>query len=192
MNRRDLIKTFGIGAGLGAMGFVDRGALRAAEATAADAKGLAPVKITKVRAIATRPARVNLIVVKVETSEAGLYGLGCATYTQRPSPVLAAVHDFLDPFSRGRDVDNIEDLWQNAYTSSYWRNGPVLNNALSGVDMALWDIKGKRAGLPVYQLLGGKCREGAAVYRHADGREPREVEDNVRRLMEQGHHYIRC
>jgi mannonate dehydratase len=191
MNRRDLIKTFGIGAGLGAMGFVDRGALRAAEATAADAKGLAPVKITKVRAIATRPARVNLIVVKVETSEAGLYGLGCATYTQRPSPVLAAVHDFLDPFSRGRDVDNIEDLWQNAYTSSYWRNGPVLNNALSGVDMALWDIKGKRAGLPVYQLLGGKCRFAVDCYSHASGRDVKEVEDSVRSKIEQGYRHVR-
>jgi mannonate dehydratase len=191
MNRRDLFKTLGIGAGLGAMGFVDRGALRAAEATANAAKGSAPLKITKVQAIGTRPARVNLIVVKVETSEPGLYGLGCATYTQRPSPVLAAVHDFLDPFSRGRDADNIEDLWQNAYTSSYWRNGPVLNNALSGLDMALWDIKGKRAGLPVYQLLGGKCRFAADCYSHASGRDVKEVEDSVRSKIEQGYRHVR-
>jgi len=76
--------------------------------------------------------------------------------------------------------------------SSYWRNGPVLNNALSGIDMALWDIKGKLAGMPVYELFGGKCREAAAVYRHADGRDEREVEENVRKYMEEGARYIRC
>jgi len=73
----------------------------------------------------------------------------------------------------------------------YWRNGPVLNNAISGVDMALWDIKGKQAGMPVYELLGGKCREAAAVYTHANGSDPREVEENVRRFMEEGYRYIR-
>ena len=73
----------------------------------------------------------------------------------------------------------------------YWRNGPVLNNAISGIDQALWDIKGKLANMPVYDLLGGKCREGAAVYAHADGRDPQEVVDNVRKFQEQGYHYIR-
>ena len=68
----------------------------------------------------------------------------------------------------------------------------MLNNALSGVDEALWDIKGKLANMPVYDLLGGKVREAAAVYRHADGREPQEVLDNVLRLKEQGYQYIRC
>ncbi len=191
MNRRNLLKTLCVGTGLGALGSLDRRDLLAAESTARAAKGSATVKITKVRAIAMRPARVNLIVVKVETSEPGLYGLGCATYTQRPSPVIAAVRDFLDPFSRGRDVDNIEDLWQNAYTSSYWRNGPVLNNALSGLDMALWDIKGKRCGVPVYQLLGGKCRFAVDCYSHASGRDLKEVEDSVRSKVEQGFRHVR-
>ena len=73
----------------------------------------------------------------------------------------------------------------------YWRNGPVLNNAISGIDQALWDIKGKLAGMPVYDLLGGKCREAAAVYAHADGGSPEEVVDNVRKFQEQGYRYIR-
>lgn len=150
------------------------------------------LKITDVRTILTAPVNSRLIVVKVETSEPGLHGLGCATFTQRHLAVRAAVDDFLRPFVLGKDPRRSEDIWHSAFVNSYWRNGPVLNNALSGLDMALWDIKGKLAGLPLYELWGGKCREGAAVYRHADGRDPRHVEDNVRALMEQGFRYIRC
>jgi len=148
--------------------------------------------ITNVKAILTAPANIALVVVKVETSEPGLYGLGCATYTQRYLTVASAVEDYMKPFLLGKDPTRIEDIWQTAMVSPYWRNGPVLNNAISGVDMALWDIKGKMAGMPVYELLGGKCREGVPVYRHADGRDVNEVEDNVRKFMEQGYHYIRC
>jgi mannonate dehydratase len=191
MNRRNWLATLGLGATAGALEFLGPRAAVAAEAQAGAMRGLAPLKITKVRAFALRPARVNLVVVKVETSEPGLYGLGCATFTQRPTPVVAAVNNYLDPFARGRDADNIEDLWQNAYTSSYWRNGPVLNNALSGLDMALWDIKGKRAGMPVYQLLGGKCRFAVDCYSHASGRNLKEVEESVRAKIEQGFRHIR-
>ena len=150
------------------------------------------LKITNVRTILTAPEGINLVVVKVETSEAGLYGLGCATFTQRYLAVKTAVDEYLRPFLIGKDPQRIEDIWQSAIVSSYWRNGPVLNNALSGIDMALWDIKGKMAGMPVYQLLGGKCREGAAVYRHADGRDEAEVLEHVQAFQEAGYRYIRC
>ncbi len=148
--------------------------------------------IQDVQVILTQPGTQRLIVVKVVTSEPGLYGLGCATFTQRHTAVKTALEDFLKPLLIGRDPQRIEDIWHTAHVNSYWRNGPVLNNAISGVDMALWDIKGKIANLPVYQLFGGKCREAAAVYRHAGGFEPKAVEDSVRAYIEQGFHYIRC
>lgn len=152
---------------------------------------LSPSKITDVKVVLTAPERIRLVVVKVETSEPGLYGWGCATFTQRPLTVKTAVEEYLRPFLIGKDPDNIEDIWQSCYVSSYWRNGPVLNNAISGVDMALWDIKGKRAGMAVYQLLGGKCRTAADLYAHASGRDFQHVEDNVRKWMERGYRHVR-
>ena len=150
------------------------------------------VRIRDVRAICTAPDGIRLVIVKIETSEPGLYGLGCATFTQRPLTVVTAVEDYLKPFLTGRNVDDIEDIWQTAYVSSYWRSGPVLNNALSGVDMALWDIKGKRAGMPVYQLLGGRVRRAVPLYAHASGQDFSEVEEQARAYMEQGFRHIRC
>ena len=147
--------------------------------------------IRDVRVILTEPDGIRLVIVKVETTEPELYGVGCATFTQRPSAVLAAVDDYLRPFVIGKDPGDIEDIWQSSYVSSYWRNGPVLNNALSGIDQALWDIKGKLAGMPVYDLWGGKARDAAAVYVHADGSELQEVEDRVRAFTEAGHHHVR-
>lgn len=150
-----------------------------------------PVIIKDVQTILTQPAGSRLVIVKVITSEPGLYGLGCATFTQRFHAVHTAIEKHLKPFVLGRKVSRIEEIFRMAAVHSYWRNGPVLNNAISGIDIALWDIKGKQAGMPVYQLLGGKCREAAAVYVHADGKHPQEVEENVRQFMEQGYRYVR-
>lgn len=149
------------------------------------------VTIRDVRTILTQPWRRPLVIVKVITSEPGLYGLGCATFTQRIHAVHAAIDKHLKPFLIGRDVSHIEDIWQMAMVNGYWRNGPILNNAVSGMDMALWDIKGKMANMPVYQLLGGKCREAAAVYVHAKGLTPQEVEESVRKFLEEGYRYVR-
>jgi len=150
------------------------------------------IKIKDVKTILTAPEGINLVVVKIITTEPGLYGVGCATFTQRSLAVATAIEKYLKPFIIGKDPQRIEDIWQSAMVSGYWRNGPVLNNALSGVDMALWDIKGKLAGLPLYQLLGGKCREAASVYRHADGKDEQELTERVIAYKEQGYRYIRC
>jgi mannonate dehydratase len=149
------------------------------------------VTITDIRPILTQPSASRLVIVKVLTSDDGLYGLGCATFTQCVFAVAAAIERHLKPFLVGRDVDRIEELWQMSMVHGYWRNGPVLNNAIAGVDQALWDIKGKRAGMPVYQLLGGKCREAAATYVHADGRDPKEVTENAQRLVDDGYRHLR-
>jgi mannonate dehydratase len=152
---------------------------------------MAIITIQDVKVILTQPLAQRLVVVKIITSEPGLYGLGCATFTQRFHAVHAAIEQHLKPFLIGRDVSRIEEIWQMAMVNGYWRNGPVLNNAISGIDMALWDIKGKLAQMPVYQLLGGKCREAANVYVHADGRDPQEVIANAQRFIEAGFRFIR-
>jgi len=154
-------------------------------------RGLPVPIIQDIGVIATAPAGLRLVVVKVTTNQAGLYGYGCATFTQRADLVVPAVEKYLKPFLVGKPADRIEDIWQACYNSSYWRNGPVLNNALSGVDMALWDIKGRMAGMPVYQLLGGKCREAVDCYTHVSGREIAEVVESARRAMAQGFRHIR-
>lgn len=148
--------------------------------------------IRGVKVFLTAPKGIDLVVTRVETTEPGLHGLGCATLTTRPLAVRAAIEEHLVPLLAGRSVDAIEDNWQIAYQSSYWRNGPVTNNALSGVDMALWDIKAKMAGVPLYQLFGGKCREAAAVYRHASGATPAAVVESARQFVADGYSHVRC
>jgi mannonate dehydratase len=188
MGRRDMLKTTGLGLAAAPLAMIRTAH---ADTPSTYATGMPPVTITNVKAIATCPHNIELIVVKVETSEPGLYGIGCATFRQRAHAVVSAINDYLDDFCRGKDVDRIEDLWQSAYVSSYWRNGPVLNNALSGLDQALWDIKGKRANMPVYQLLGGKCRFAVDCYSHASGSTPEAVAEDAQRLIDQGFRHVR-
>ncbi len=147
--------------------------------------------ITGVRVIVTAPGGVNLVVVRIDTSEPGLYGLGCATFHQRFAAVVAALETHVAPLLLGRDASQITDIGRTLHYSSYWRGGPVLNSALSGVDMALWDIAGKRAGLPVYDLLGGTLRGAAPVYRHASGATIEETLDDAQALVEAGFRYVR-
>lgn len=190
-NRRNALKIMGAGSA-GLLGLFGNTMARAEHyETPSYAKALPPVKIKNIKAIATAPQGSNLIVVKVETTEPGLYGLGCATFTQRAFAVVTAIDKYLNELLVGKDVDMIEDTWNAVYVSSYWRNGPVLNNALSGLDQALWDIKGKRANMPVYQLLGGKSRFAVPCYTHASGRTPEAVADHVQEIMERGFQYIR-
>jgi len=154
-------------------------------------RGLPPLKITDVKVILTQPGADHLVIVKVMTSEPGLYGIGCATHRERPLAVATAVEQYLKPFLVGRSCDDIEDIWQSAYVSSYFRSGVTLNNALSGVDGALWDILGKRTGAPVYQLLGGKVRAAVPLYAHASATELPALEDQVRKWMSQGYRHVR-
>ncbi len=161
-------------------------ALAAAPLAAPLLRGMSVPTIKDVSVIATQPAGVRLIIVKIQTDQDGLYGYGCATFTQRADLVVDAVNRYLKPFLIGRPTDAIEDLWEAMYNSSYWRNGPVLNNAISGVDQALWDIKGRQANMPVYELIGGKCRHAAMIYSHASGGEISETLDQARKIMAQG------
>lgn len=150
------------------------------------------VTIRNIKVICCAPEKINLVTVKVETSEPGLYGLGCATFAHRHLAVVTAIEKYLTPYLIGRDVSYIEDIWQSVTGMSYWRNGPVLNNAISGVDMALWDIKGKMAGMPLYELFGGKCREAVPCYTHAEGADVEETLERVGQLKEKGYRYIRA
>jgi mannonate dehydratase len=149
------------------------------------------LRVTGVRAIVTAPEGMPLVVVKVDTSEPGLYGLGCATFTQRYTAVAAAVDEHVGPLVVGRHPADIEDITRLVHYSSYWRGGPVLNNALSGVDQALWDIAGKRAGMPVYELLGGRSRAAVEVYSHAAGGTVAETLDRAEELLEAGYRHVR-
>ncbi len=165
--------------------------LAAEEQTARAVRGLPSPVIRDIQVITTQPAGVRLVVVKILTDQDGLHGYGCATFTQRADLVVPAVEKYLKPLLLGKPADRIEDTWQACYNSSYWRNGGVLNNAISGVDQALWDIKGRMANMPVYQLLGGKVREAAATYATVGGMEVSEVVDRARQAMQNGFKHIK-
>src|SRR5688500_10414003 len=142
MERRDVLRRLSAGTAAAAgAGLFSPGAeaqqAPPVPATPPAPRGLPVIRIKDVQTILTAPNRIRLVVVKVVTDQPGLHGWGCATFTQRALVVQTAIDQYLKPFLIGRRVDEIEDIWQSMYVSSYWRNGGVLFNAMSGVDIAL-------------------------------------------------------
>jgi mannonate dehydratase len=181
MHRRDLLK------GLLAM------PAWAAQQYAGRTRGLPPLTIREVKVIPTSAGgRYQWVFLKIITSEPGLYGLGSASNVNHAFTVVTAIEKHLGPFWVGKNPDRVEDLWQSTNVRTYWRNSQIHNNVLSALDMALWDIKGKRAGMPVYELLGGKVRDAVPLYAHADGRDLEEVGQNVRKYMDEGYRHVRA
>ncbi len=147
------------------------------------------LKIVSARVIVTCPGR-NFVTLKIETSD-GLTGIGDATLNGRELSVASYLTDHVIPCLIGRDAHSIEDTWQYLYRGAYWRRGPVTMSAIAAVDMALWDIKAKAAGLPLYQLLGGRCRDGAMVYAHANGTTIAETIEQAQSYLALGYRAIR-
>ncbi|MBD9369745.1 D-mannonate dehydratase ManD [Xanthomonas sp. XNM01] len=147
-------------------------------------------EIVEAKVIVTCPGR-NFVTLKIVT-RSGVYGIGDATLNGRELAVASYLQDHVVPNLIGRDAGRIEDMWQFLHRGAYWRRGPVTMTAIAAVDVALWDILGKMAGLPVYQLLGGRSREGALVYGHANGRDIAEASDAVGRFIEQGFLAVRA
>jgi mannonate dehydratase len=148
------------------------------------------MKITRAKVIVTCPGR-NFVTLKIETDE-GVHGIGDATLNGREKAVVAYLEEHVIPVLIGRDPHRIEDIWQYLYKGAYWRRGPVTMSAIAAVDTALWDIKAKIAGLPLYQLLGGASRDGVLVYGHANGNEIGDTVDAVGAYKEMGYRAIRA
>src|SRR5690348_510159 len=146
-------------------------------------------KIERARVLVTCPGR-NFVTLVIETSD-GVRGVGDATLNGRELAVAAYLNDHVLPCLIGRDAQRIEDMWQFLYRGAYWRRGPVTMTAIAAVDTALWDIKGKVAGLPLYQLLGGASRDGVMVYGHANGNDIAETVDEVARYIDMGYKAVR-
>ena len=155
-------------------------------------KGLPPLTIKDVKVITTSGGRnYRWVFLKIITSEPGLYGIGSANDNYQTAAVISALEKNLKPWLIGKDPDRIEDLWQSAHYRTYWRNGPVNNKVLGAMDEALWDIKGKRAGMPVYEMLGGRAHDAVACYDHVGGRTKEQAAEAVTKSMETGYRHIR-
>jgi mannonate dehydratase len=147
------------------------------------------MSIAAARVIVCSPGR-NFVTLKIET-ESGAYGLGDATLNGRELAVASYLSEHLAPLLVGRDEQQIEDTWQYLYRGAYWRRGPVTMAAIGAVDMALWDLKAKQAGLPLYQLLGGACRKGVLVYGHANGETIEDTLAEAAAYVEKGYKAVR-
>lgn len=152
--------------------------------------GSGGLRITAARVIVTCPGR-NFVTLKIETA-GGLAGIGDATLNGREQAVVAYLEEHVVPALIGRDARRIEDIWQFLYRGAYWRRGPVTMRAIAAVDVALWDIKAKAAGMPLYDLLGGKSRDKVLVYGHASGEDVAETVDAVGRYLELGYRAVRA
>src|SRR6476659_4976208 len=148
------------------------------------------MKIVDAKVLVCSPGR-NFVTLKIITDE-GIYGLGDATLNGRELAVASYLADHLVPLLIGRDARRIEDIWQLLYKGAYWRRGPVTMSAIAAVDTALWDIKGKALGVPVYQLLGGRSRDAVRVYGHASGESIDDTVAAVARYRERGYTAIRA
>jgi len=188
IERRGFLKAI---AGAGLLHMISPISAKSEAQVDAATRGTPSPKIKDITVIETAPQGSRLTVVKITTDQPGLHGYGCATFTQRADLVKPAVERYLKPLLMGRSTDRIEDIWWTCYDSSYWKNGPVLNNALSGIDEALWDIKGRQAGLPVYDLVGGKCREAVDTYAHAEGQEIEQTIAAAKQYVAQGWRHVR-
>ena len=147
-------------------------------------------EIVSADVIVTCPAR-NFVTLKIVTGS-GVTGIGDATLNGRELAVASYLKDHVVPNLIGRDCGRIEDIWQFFYRGAYWRRGPVTMTAIAAVDVALWDILGKMSGQPLYQLLGGRSREGALVYGHANGKDIDEASAEVGRYIAKGYKAVRA
>ena len=152
--------------------------------------GFARMKIDSARVIVTCPGR-NFVTLKIQTDQ-DVYGIGDATLNGRELAVVSYLEDHVLPCLIGKDPRNIEDIWQYLYRGAYWRRGPVTMTAIAAVDTALWDIKAKMANMPLYDLLGGKSREGVLVYGHANGADIDQTVEAVGHYIDMGYKAIRA
>ena len=207
IRRRELLKQFSGGAAGSYAALACRGALGAASAAfglalantqtpleaaqTATRRGLPRLKITDVKVIRTQVGNNHMCNVKVFTSEPGLYGVGDGNHAERVYLVAETIDKFLKPAVVGRYCDEIEDIWQMAWVAPYWRGSVDASNAMSAIDSALWDIFGKRAGVPVCDLLGGKVRPSLPMFTNVGGANLQAQEENARRAIEGGYKYLR-
>ena len=184
MNRRKLLQA--------ALGSIPLIPAAAAQEVAQKSNGLPSLTVKDVKVITTSGGRnYRWIFLKIITSEPGLYGIGSANNNYETMAVVTALEQHLKPWLIGKDPARIEDLWQSGQMRTYWRNGPVNNNVLAAMDMALWDIKGKRAGMPVYEMLGGKARDAVPVYDHQGGKTKEDCLEALQKSLANGFRHVR-